>query len=400
MTAPSPPMSVHAAPDPPGHRRYQRPPNPWVAAVEPHNVQLVWRVDSAGRAQITARWPDGEAHHALDLPPGGGAVDVGGLPVDQPVTISLDHDAGARATVQVTTLRAPPGAETFRFATLSDLHLGSRHLGFLSTVVEDPAPAVADTVRLAHAALDDAVAWGAQLVVLKGDLTNRAQPDEWDALATLVARCPVPVIACCGNHDVSPHPGRVDGHGAVVELGLATGAAVETRDVPGARIIVADTTAPLVDPGRIRPVSAAVTSAASDAGGQVFVALHHQFQRTPVPTYWPPGIASGEADHFLAALGHAAPGALVTSGHTHRNRRRQAGPVVVTEVGSPRDFPGVWAGYVVHEGGLRQVVRRVSAPSLQARIDSTARAAFGQWCRWSAGALSDRCFVIERAIAS
>jgi hypothetical protein len=43
----------------------------------------------------------------------------------------------------------------------------------------------------------------------------------------------------------------------------------------------------------------------------------------------------------------------------------------VTEVGSPKDYPGTWAGYVVHEGGIRQVVRRVAAPEVIRWTEST-----------------------------
>ena len=83
---------------------------------------------------------------------------------------------------------------------------------------------------------------------------------------------------------------------------------------------------------------------------------------------------------------------FVTSGHTHRHRRRRHGPAVITEVGSPKDFPGTWAGYVVHEGGIRQVVRRIARPDVLRWTERSAAAAFGLWSRWSPGTLDDRCF--------
>ena len=83
---------------------------------------------------------------------------------------------------------------------------------------------------------------------------------------------------------------------------------------------------------------------------------------------------------------------FVTSGHTHRHRRRRHGTAVITEVGSPKDFPGTWAGYVVHEGGIRQVVRRIARPDVLRWTERSAAAAFGLWCRWSPGTLDDRCF--------
>jgi hypothetical protein len=135
-----------------------------------------------------------------------------------------------------------------------------------------------------------------------------------------------------------------------------------------------------------------VTALAADGGLPTFVALHHQLLVLPVPTYWPPGVPRGEANRFVRQLQDARPASLITSGHTHRNRRRQIGSVVVTEVGSPKDYPGVWAGYAVHEGGIRQVVRRVSSRGLLSWTDATAGAAGGTWGLWSPGRLSDRCF--------
>jgi hypothetical protein len=82
---------------------------------------------------------------------------------------------------------------------------------------------------------------------------------------------------------------------------------------------------------------------------------------------------------------------VITSGHTHRHRARRRGPLLLTEVGSPKDYPGTWAGYVVHEGGIRQVVRRVAAPDAIRWTEATKRALFGIWGRWSPGRLEDRC---------
>jgi hypothetical protein len=97
------------------------------------------------------------------------------------------------------------------------------------------------------------------------------------------------------------------------------------------------------------------------------------------------------ADRFLDALAEAQPATVVTGGHTHRHRARRHGPLLVTEVGSPKDFPGTWAGYLVYEGGIVQIVRRVSAPEAIRWTERTAGALFGAWGRWSPGQLTDRC---------
>ena len=70
-------------------------------------------------------------------------------------------------------------------------------------------------------------------------------------------------------------------------------------------------------------------------------------------------------------MGGANPATLVTTGHTHRHRRRRHGPVVVTEVGSVKDHPGTWAGYLVYEGGIVQTVRRIMDPTALAWTERT-----------------------------
>ncbi len=165
------------------------------------------------------------------------------------------------------------------------------------------------------------------------------------------------------------------------------------RDESGVRIVAVDTTRPDSRSGRIAHLADEVvdTVAASPApcrGDPAPPADDQPGAHRTCPSASP----GREADPFLDALGRAIPATLVTSGHTHRHRRRHHGPVVVTEVGSTKDYPGTWAGYVVHEGGIRQVVRRVAAPDVLAWTDRTAAAAFGAWGRWSPGRLADRCF--------
>jgi hypothetical protein len=119
--------------------------------------------------------------------------------------------------------------------------------------------------------------------------------------------------------------------------------------------------------------------------------LHHQLTTAPVTTYPPPGVPAAEARRFLDEVAAAQPRTIVTSGHTHRHRARRHGPLVVTEVGSPKDYPGTWAGYLVYEGGIVQTVRRVMAPDAIRWTQRTARMFGGAWGRWSPGRLGDRC---------
>jgi len=59
-------------------------------------------------------------------------------------------------------------------------------------------------------------------------------------------------------------------------------------------------------------------------------------------------------------------------------------------VGSTKDYPGTWAGYLVYEGGIVQTVRRVMARDAIRWTEQTARMFGGAWGRWSPGRLEDR----------
>ena len=75
---------------------------------------------------------------------------------------------------------------------------------------------------------------------------------------------------------------------------------------------------------------------------------------------------------MLPSGGPRHPATLITAGHSHRHRRHTHGPLVITEVGSIKDFPGTWAGYVAYEAGIRQVVQRIAGPRRH-RVDRAHR---------------------------
>ncbi len=343
-----------------------------------------------------------------DVAPGPGSLIIDGLAPGHDLDLVVEEPDGGHWRRRGRTLALPWGPELFRFATISDLHLGEDRFGFLGRLTEAPGHDDVYSVRAARVAVDEIQAWGAQLLVAKGDLTDSGQADEWDRFAELATHRPFPVLAIPGNHDTwDPprprlHPLRrtqsTADHGPRLtslegrrRLGLSTEAVV-VRDEPGVRLVAVDTTRPDSRAGQLGPLAEAVVEAAAADPRPAVVILHHQLMTTAVPTHLPVGIARVEAEPFLDALAAAHPASLVTSGHTHRHRRRQHGPVVVTEVGSTKDFPGTWAGYVVHEGGIRQVVRRTGAPDVLAWTDASAAAALGAWGRWSPGRLDDRCF--------
>ena len=382
--------------------RVNPPSRPWIFAVEDTAVQIVWRALGPGPIEVRC----GDTTVAVDTDGGPGAVVLEGLPPRTTLTLSIDGPGAVVTTPdgrarpiprhwrrqQVTTLAAPPGDELFRFATISDLHIGAITFGLRGTMIERPVPDVAHPIRATSAALADLDAWGAQLVLVKGDLTHNGRGKDWDSVGRLLADCSIPVDMLPGNHDRYGAEGEPDPYDALEHLGHEMTRHVKHLDVPGLRLVLADSTRFGRRTGRIRYLEDPIVELLTTTTNPAFITMHHYAQRFPFATFHPPGIPSHEADPFLRHVAAVKPATMVSSGHTHRHRRRQVGPIVLTEVGAPKDYPGTWAGYVVHEGGIRQVVRRVSAPDILRWTDYSAGAAFHAWGLWSPGWLSHRCF--------
>jgi Icc protein len=60
-------------------------------------------------------------------------------------------------------------------------------------------------------------------------------------------------------------------------------------------------------------------------------------------------------------------------------------------VASVKEFPGCWAEYRVFEGGILQVVRRVSEPAALAWAERTRALYGGTYPGYAFGSLGDRC---------
>ncbi len=358
-----------------------------VFAVGPNWAQITWGDLSPGVVTFAVGGKSTSIEHAG----GPGSYVVEDLPAGSSAEITVTTAVGKTILLPVHTLTEPWGRPLTKFATISDLHLGALRWGFFKTMTEpegrfdDPYP-----VRCARAAISEAARWGAELLVIKGDAAQHEDPDCFDMLGRLVDEFPdMPMMLIPGNHDVDDGAvGLPDGLG---ERRLAFATGVEHLDVDGARIIVANTTKPRYGSGTVAEVKDDLIQAAAEANSPVFVGLHHQLQTTRTPRYYPKGIPAPESTDFLDELGRVQPGAVVSSGHTHRNRVRYHGDVLVTEVASTKDWPGVWGAYAVYEGGICQSVRRTGEPSVMEWTEYSRRAVAGLWSRWSPGRLEDRC---------
>jgi 3',5'-cyclic-AMP phosphodiesterase len=354
-----------------------------VFAVEDTAVQLTWR---DGRPGSVLRVGD---HSVVVGRAGPGATSIDGLAPATRYDVVVDgRPAGA-----VRTLAPPPGELLFRFATVSDTHIGERGFGILPRFHEDSHLSERDAYpnRCLRAAIDEAAAWGAQLLVAKGDLTWSGRPLQWETVAETLAAAPIPVHATLGNHDVVPR--AVDGRDVLTRHGVVAARTVEPVDVPGLRIVLGHS----ADRGHRYGVVDGVqrdeiVRLVAESTTPAFVTLHHYVNPLPVRSRYPRGIEHTEGDALIAGLAAVQPATFLSFGHSHRNRRKVRHGLPLTEVGSTKDYPGVWAGYAVHEGGIRQVVRRVAEPSCLEWTEPTRAVLGGFWGWWSPGRLRWRSF--------
>lgn len=360
-----------------------------IFAVEDTSIQVCWRSLPSGPVTVEAGGVVVEA----DATGGPGAATCAGLSPGTDVDVHVTAGGRRHHAGQVRTLVPPPGRELYRFVTLNDLHIGEKAFGYLHTMRERSSPPVAYPERCARAALSEARAWGAQRLVLKGDITDQGSADQWAIAGRIAADSGLPTNVVLGNHDV--RKGSVDAAAALAPFGLEAPDGPAAVDVPGLRIVTLPTAVAGLGPGYVHaPARQKVAELVGAAPGAAFVAMHHYPQRWRVPNVYPPGITGPMAKALLDAVAEANPATLVTSGHSHRHRRHHHRHLTVAEIGSPKDYPGAWAGYVVYEGGIRQVVRRVADPDAMAWTEYTRWALLGLWGRWSPGIRSHRCFTI------
>lgn len=293
------------------------------------------------------------------------------------------------------TLPRPGGELLARVATVNDTHFGEVECGVVEGLelgpilrADDGEPPYPEVMN--RAAVAEIEAAGVDLVVAKGDLTTHGTAQEYAAFEQCYGVLGDRLRAVRGNHD------------AFAGLDLAVDAPFAVT-LPGLVVAVLDTVVPGRDSGQVSAEQLAWLDAlAADADRPVLVLGHHHC--------WSPDSTSREDTYFgirpddserLVAVAARRPAVVgYAAGHTHRNRVRRfraTGALPWIEVAAVKDFPGVWAEYRVYEGGVLQVVRRVSHPDALRWTDRT-RAMFGGFYpQYSFGSLGDRCLALTGA---
>ncbi|MEV0712634.1 metallophosphoesterase family protein [Nocardia aurea] len=323
-------------------------------------------------------------------------------------------------TGEFTTLVPPPGRLLRTLALANDVHYGETVSGlvvgdfppgFRQAPGQPPYPEVMLSALLDDLRRPDRAA---QRLLLAGDLTSEARPEEsrtvrtrldsWGALGQdyLVVR---------GNHD-RPHlgddyrdcrPAPADHRDCWGEIFTARQELVE-HEIGGLRVLGLDTSDLDAAGGRIDPTQfdrlAQVLRADPDRPTLVFG--HHPVTRESGLTNTAgPGFVLNAADSAeLQALYTRAPGVFLHhAGHTHRNRRTRPDAdcaVEFLEVAAVKEYPGGYSLLRVYEGGYMVNFYKTRTPAARAWSAVTRGEYFGLLPEYTLGVPSDRNHVVLR----
>jgi 3',5'-cyclic AMP phosphodiesterase CpdA len=166
-------------------------------------------------------------------------------------------------------------------------------------------------------------------------------------------------------------------------------------------VALLDTTVPARPHGRLSPEQIDWVDALAASSTQPVLAMGHHppwFEHSgDDPAFL---LAPASSAALLATIERRRSIVAYAAGHTHRTlvRRTGADAVPCIEVGCVKDFPGVWAEYQVYDGGVLQILHRISSPEALAWSEECRGlyADFGvDYSTYALGRLDDRCFPVR-----
>lgn len=299
-----------------------------------------------------------------------------------------DHD---HVGFRFRTLAPPPGELLARIATVNDVHFGETEAGRIDDLPEGPIqraepdePPYPETMN--RAAVAEMLAAEVGAVVVKGDLTASGTDEEFAAFEACYRTAFGDRLAVVrGNHDAYE--------------GQTAYAGDRLIELPGVAVALLDTVIPGATTGRLTGEQLDWLDTVGAEADRPVLAMGHHPQWTDgnrSPDYF--GLHPDASDALSEVIARRRSIVAYTAGHTHRHRVRWlASGVPTIEIGCVKDFPGTWAEYRVHEGGILQVVHRVSAPAALGWSERCRHlySDFGiDYESYALGSLDQRCFAI------
>lgn len=303
------------------------------------------------------------------------------------LTPDTDYDLGG---FTFRTLPAP-GELLTTFTTVNDVHFGETVCGeidgsdvgpvFVTPPDRPPYPEFMNRGAVAEMTAVDPAA-----VIVKGDLTSNGTDAEYDAFrAVYEPAFGDRLTVVRGNHESYNHARMAADPHQLVEL-------------PGVTLAVLDTSVDGAVAGRVTDDQLAwLDDVAADADRPVLVFGHHPVgdRHSPEKADREFGIDVDSSERLVALVARRPRLTGYFAGHTHRNRVRRfaaTGDVPWVEVACVKDYPGAWAEYRVYEGGIAQIVHRISTPDALAWTEQTRHMYAGLYHDYAFGTLADRCF--------
>jgi len=363
-------------------------------------------------AEVISVGPDEVTVTAVTDPPARLAIRVGdeeietegpnhfarftGLAPDTELPVHVQgHDGGdPHLPPVVRTLARPPGARLATLATANDVHFGETTCGSLHNVPDEALGPVLRSLpgeqpypqTMNRAAVAEIIGFDPDVVIVKGDLGSVGTPDEYEQFLEVYGALGDRMRHVRGNHDAMIDPDLVQERAPYVVV------------VNGVSLAVIDTVLPGTEFGRVTADQVGwLGEVAADTSGAVMVFGHHHLWNLESderdPRYF--GINPDDSEALAAMVRKHENVVGYWAGHTHRHRVRRfdaARNVPFVEVGSTKDYPGVWAEYQIHEGGLTQVIHRISSPAALEWTERTRPMFAGLYRDYALGSLPERCF--------
>ncbi len=296
--------------------------------------------------------------------------------------------------IDVETMPDPGGPLLARFATVNDVHFGEVRCGVVEGHEDTVGPILEAgpdeppyPVTMNEAAVGEILAADVDAVFVKGDLTTNGTDDEYAAfLDTYEGAFGDRLTHVRGNHDAYLGQSYADWP-------------LQRVDLPGATVVLLDTTVPCKSSGGLTEDQ--LDAIAADADRPVVVLGHHHVwdprSAERPDTYF--GIHPDWSERLVDVAARRPSIVAYLAGHTHRNRVRrfpQTGAMPWVEVACVKDYPGAWAEYRVHEGGIVQLHHRISSPEALSWTERTRGMYLGMYADYAFGSLADRCFALTR----
>ena len=304
-----------------------------------------------------------------------------------------DHE---RFGIAFRTLARPAGELLCRFATVNDVHFGEIEAGRIDDDPNGPIRRAAPGAEpypevMNHTAVAEMAAIEPGGRDRQGRPVGRGDTGRVGRVRGVLPRAfgeRLKVVR--GNHDAYQHQDAYAGD--------------QWIELPGVTVALLDTAIPGATTGMITTEQFEwLDDHAASTDAPVFVMGHHQ--------QW----IGGRRRHTQRRLLRTASRRQRCARRGLRPRARTSSPtrpatrtatasgrwpapgVPSIEVGCTKDFPGTWAEYRVFEGGIMQVVHRMSSPEALAWSESCRHlySDFGiDYETYALGSLADRCFVI------